>query len=106
MLRKAAFLPPEDLAKLVLEVAAGGVEVVQVGQDAAFSRGTFGRVHARLHYDAQPGNRRDWNARQRRICFISVLVKVVRRDEQIQERRRHKRRLSQADRWAEPQVPQ
>lgn len=36
MVRKAAFLPPEDLAKLVLEVAAGCVEVVQVGQDAAF----------------------------------------------------------------------
>ncbi len=36
---------PEDLAKLVLEVTAGGVEVVQVGQDTALGRGTVCRVH-------------------------------------------------------------
>lgn len=72
MIHKAAFLPPEDLTKLVLEVAAGGVEVVQVRQDAAFSRGTFGRVHARLHYDTQPGNRWDWIACQCWFFYIST----------------------------------
>lgn len=36
---------PEDLAKLVLEVTARRVEVIQVGQDTALSRGTVRRVH-------------------------------------------------------------
>ena len=41
---KDLFLP-EDLAKLILEVTAGGVEVIQVGQDTTLSRGTVCRVH-------------------------------------------------------------
>lgn len=36
---------PEDLSKLVLEVTAGCVEVVQVGQDTTLGRGTVCRVH-------------------------------------------------------------
>lgn len=47
---------PEDLPKLVLEMTAGSVEVIQVGQNAALSRGAVCRVHARFHHDAQPAN--------------------------------------------------
>lgn len=36
---------PEDLAKLVFEVTAGGIEVVQVRQDTALSRGAVCWVH-------------------------------------------------------------
>ena len=45
---------PEDLPKLALEMTAGGVEVIQVGQDAALRGGAVRRVHARLHHDTQP----------------------------------------------------
>lgn len=47
---------PEDLAKLVFEVTAGGIEVVQVRQDTALSRGAVCRVHTWFHHDAQPEN--------------------------------------------------
>lgn len=43
---------PEDLAKLVLEVTTGGVQVIQIGQNTAFSRGTVCRVHTGFHHNA------------------------------------------------------
>lgn len=73
---------PEDLAKLVLEVAAGGVEVVQVGQDTALSGGTFSRVHTRFHHDAQPANNMIGThvIRNTGKCFFSFCFEVSYKD--------------------------
>lgn len=40
------FFPlPKYLTKLVLEVTTGGVEIIQIGQNATLSRGTVCWVH-------------------------------------------------------------
>lgn len=39
------FSLPKYLTKLVLEVTTGGVEIIQIGQNATLSRGTVCWVH-------------------------------------------------------------
>lgn len=42
---QVVFFLPKYLTKLVLEVTTGGVEIIQIGQNATLSRGTVCWVH-------------------------------------------------------------